>query len=58
MLYKYMFPNDELLHIHVYVRTKEKKKASFPFNPETEKWGNTILLPTKSQTITYCQCCN
>lgn len=21
-----MFPNDELLHIHVYVRTKEKKK--------------------------------
>lgn len=30
MLYKYMFPNDELLHIHVYVRTKEKKKGKFP----------------------------
>lgn len=38
MLYKYMFPNDELLHIQLYVCTKEKKKkASFPFNPETEK---------------------
>lgn len=31
MLYKYMFPNDELLHIQLYVRTKEKKKkGKFP----------------------------
>lgn len=54
VLYKYMFPNNEPFH----KKRRKSQKASFPFNPETEKWGDTILLPVKFLTNSLCQCCN